>query len=297
MTKTGNHDTEGQAGKAAHAKKGLGLSPVQVIAGGSAAAVASVIGGHLGLAGTVVGAFLLSVVSGIALPLIRASLEKSHEQIKRVVPRRATDTARTTLPHVAADTASTDRAASSKVSATPVPMRQPWDSMSDAPRHALRKAATGRKIRVAIGGTAAIFIIGLGSILGIQAATGLSLSHGTSALQSGISRVVTPASHGTETSPTDPKPKGPAVEPSTAPTEPATDPAVDPTEQPAVVPAPTSDSLPSAEPTAPTGADTPAPSSTPDPAAGTSEGSGGAGAAGGQAQPGPGPSAGDAPAK
>ncbi|PYI64491.1 hypothetical protein CVV68_21820 [Arthrobacter livingstonensis] len=290
MTKTGSQDTEGQAEKAAHAKKDLGLSPVQVIAGGGAAAVASVIGGHIGLAGTVVGAFLLSVVSGIALPLIRASLEKSHEQIKRVVPRRTTETARTTLPHMAADTTSIVRATSHKVSATHVPLEQPWESMADA-RQRPREATTGRKIRMAIGGTAAIFIIGLGSILGIQAATGVSLSHGTSVLQSGIAQVVAPASHRKDTPRTDLKPKGPAVEPSTVPTDPATDPALAPAEQPAVAPTPTSDPSPSADPTTPTGTDTPAPSSTPDPATGLSNGNSGAGTSGSQAQPSPAPSA------
>ncbi|RAN73304.1 hypothetical protein B5P43_31450 [Bacillus sp. SRB_336] len=296
MTKTGNNDTQRQSGEGAQDKKSLGLSPIQVIAGGGAAAVASVIGGHLGLAGTVVGAFLLSVVSGIALPLIRASLERSHEQIKRVVPRRATEAALTTSPYTGADTASIVRATSSKVSATPVPLQQPWERNADA-RQSRRKSTTGRKVRMAVGGTATVFIIGLGSILGVQAASGVSLSHGTSALQSSISQFVAPASHSKESLPTDPKPTGPAVEPSTAPTYPATNPAGDPTEQPAVTPTPTSDPAPDAEPTAPTGADTPAPTYTPDPAAGPTDGSSGAGNTGGQAQPGLGKSADDVPAK
>ena len=122
MTNLGSNDTEEPAGKAAPVKKGLGLSPVQVIAGGAAAAVASVIGGHLGLAGTVVGAFILSVVSGIALPLFRTSLEKSHEQIRRVAPRRATDAARRTSPPLAADTSGIVRATSSNVSAVALPV-------------------------------------------------------------------------------------------------------------------------------------------------------------------------------
>ena len=256
MTNLGSHDAEEPAGKAVPAKKGLGLSPVQVIAGGAAAAVASVIGGHLGLAGTVVGAFILSVVSGIALPLFRTSLEKSHEQIRRVVPRRATDAARTTSPQSDSDTAS--------------------------------KAARGAKVWITVGGTAAIFAVGVGSILGIQAVTGVSLSPGTSALQSGISQVVTQVGDGNGTSPTDPKPDAPAVEPSTAPTDPATDPTEDPTEQPAPTPVRTSDLAPSAEPTAPAGADTPAPPDAPNPAVGLSDGSGGAGAVGSQVQPGAG---------
>ena len=294
MTNLGSNGTDEPEDKAAPAKKGLGLSPVQVIAGGAAAAVASVIGGQLGLAGTVVGAFILSVVSGIALPLFRTSLEKSHEQIKRVVPGRASNPARTTSPRPAADASSIIRATSSKVSATPVPLEHAWQGDADA-RHASGKASKGPKIWMTIGGTAAIFAIGVGSILGIQSVTGVALSHGTSALQSGISQVVTTVKDGNATSPTDPKPDTPTVTPSTAPTEPATNPTEQPTEQPSVTP--TSDPAPSAEPTAPAGADNPAPAETPNPAVGLSDGSSGAGAAGSRAQPSVGTSAGDTPAK
>ena len=296
MTNLGSTGTEEPADKAAPVKKGLGLSPVQVIAGGAAAALASVIGGHLGLAGTVVGAFILSVVSGIALPLFRTSLEKSHEQIRRVAPRRATDAARRTSPPLAVDTSGIVRATSSNVSAVPWPLEHDGRHGADA-HQTSRKAATGAKVWMTIGGTATIFAIGVGSILGLQAVTGVSLSHGTSALQSDISQVVTTVKDGKVTSPTDTKPGTPAVTPSTAPTDPATGPTEAPTEQPAVTPAPTSDPTPSAEPTAPAGAVTPAPPESPDPAAGLSDGSSGAGAAGSPVQPGPGTSAGDAPAK
>ena len=80
------------------------------------------------MAGTVVGAFILSVISAIALPLFRASLEKSHKQIKRLMPRRVTDAARTTRPQIAVDTASIVRATSGKVSTTPLSPGQPLGS-------------------------------------------------------------------------------------------------------------------------------------------------------------------------
>jgi hypothetical protein len=289
MTKTGYNDPEGPAAEVPQTAKGLGLSPIQVIAGGGTAAVASVIGGHLGLAGTVVGAFILSVVSAIVLPLIRASLEKSHERIKRVVPRRVTDEARTTRPPMAADTAGIVRGTSGKVSAMPMPLEQPWEGTADA-RHAPRKSPMRRKAWKAIGGTAIIFLIGVGSILGIQSATGVALSHGTSALQSGISQVVSNTSDNKDAPATKPQPRTPAVEPSTVPADPATD----PTEQPAATPTLTSDPSPSAEPTAPAGADDLVPSSTPDPAAGTPQGSSGGD---GQPQPGAGTPVDGAPAK
>lgn len=281
MTKTGNNDIEGPAERAVRTENGLGLSPIQVIAGGGAAAVASVIGGHLGLAGTVVGAFILSVISAIAVPLFRASLEKSHQQIKRVVPRRVPGAARTMRPQTAADAASIARATSGKVSATPLPPETTWEGVATV-RHGPNKSAKGRKAWVAIGGTAIMFLIGVGSILGIQSATGVALSSGTGALQSGISQVVSNAQDSKDAPAKNPKPSGPTVEPSTVPTDPATD----QTEQPATTPTFTSDPAPSVEPTAPAGADTPAPLSTPDPAAGTSDG------ADSQPQPGDGTSTG-----
>lgn len=102
------------------AKKGLDLSPAQVIVGGGAAAVASVVGGNLGLGGTVIGAFILSVITAVAVPLFRTSLERSHEQLKRVVPRRGAAATRA-APQESANTASI-RATSSKVYASPLPL-------------------------------------------------------------------------------------------------------------------------------------------------------------------------------
>jgi hypothetical protein len=159
MTNTAKDETEEPVEEAAVAENALGLSVSQVIAGGAAAAVASVIGGHLGLAGTVVGAFILSVISAIALPLFRASLEKSHAQLKRIIPRGGPEATRTTSQQSAAGTV---RATSGTVSVTPLQPGRPWGSLADV-RPAPRKP---RRARMAVGGTALIFLVGLGSILG-----------------------------------------------------------------------------------------------------------------------------------
>jgi hypothetical protein len=211
------------------------------------------------------------------------------------MPKRVTDQARTTRPQLATDTASIARATSGKVSATPLPLARPWEDTAAA-RRAPDKSTRGRKAWMAVGGTAIIFLVGVGSVLGIQSATGVTLSNGTSALQSSISHVVPIVGDSKGTSPTSPKPSAPAVEPSTVPTDQATDPATEPAEQPTSTPTFTSDPAPSAEPTTPAGADTPEPSSTPDPATGTSDGSSGAGGADSQTQPGP-VAPGAAPAK
>ena len=263
MTNTRNEDTDEQVEEAAPTESGLGLSPTQVIAGGGAAAVASVIGGHLGLAGTVVGAFILSVISAIALPLFRASLEKSHKQLKRVMPKRV-DAPRTTRPRNAERAASTVRATSGRVSATPVPLERPRTGLAEG-RHAPHTPPRGRKAWVAIGGTAMIFLIGVGSILGFQAATGYALSSGTSALQSGVSQVVSNTNGSKDTPVTKPTPSAPTVESSDVPTDPATD----PTEQPTPTPTPTRSihPTPSPKPTSPATAETAVPASTPHPPA------------------------------
>lgn len=291
MTIPGSTNGDGPADKIIPPKKGLGLSPIQVISGGAAAAVASVVGGHLGLAGTVVGAFFISIVSGIALPLFRTSLEKSHEQIQRVVPRRGAGATRTKRPQTSGSQPGPARAISSKISAALLPLDdRPGGGVAGA-RQASGKSGMGRKAWMALGGTAAVFVIGVGSILGLQAATGVPLSPGTSALHSGISRVVTNVSDSMGTPAPDPKPSAPVVEPSARPTDPGADPA----EQPPTTPAPASEPAPSTEPATPPAVDTPAPSDMPSPTAGTSDS--GVPADGSQIQPGNGISGGDAPAK
>ncbi|MEW1805151.1 hypothetical protein [Pseudarthrobacter sp. NPDC080039] len=214
-----NVTSEATAVNAPKTKRGLDLSPIQVIAGGGAAAVASVIGGQLGLGGTVVGAFILSVVSAVAVPLFRASLEKSHEQLKRVVPRRGSEETKAT-PQMAPDTAGIIRTTSSKVSASPLP----GEGAEAAPGARQRRSVTNRA-RMAAAGTAAIFVVGLGSVLGVQAATGMSLSSGTAALQTGISQVASNGANTRSTQVTGAQPSSKAADAGTTPTPESTRPA------------------------------------------------------------------------
>ena len=59
-------------------KKSPALNIPGLLAGAATAATMSVIGGHLSVVGTVLGAALTSIVSGIAIVLYSASLEKSR---------------------------------------------------------------------------------------------------------------------------------------------------------------------------------------------------------------------------
>lgn len=60
------------------------VSATQLLAGAAAAATSSVIGGQLGVAGTVVGAGVASIVTGLAVTLYTSSLDKGREKIKEV---------------------------------------------------------------------------------------------------------------------------------------------------------------------------------------------------------------------
>lgn len=265
---TTDDNTENKAENEPQPKRGLDLSPTQVIAGGGAAAVASVIGGHLGLGGTVIGAFILSVITAVAVPLFRTSLEKSHEHLMRVAPRRGQKTARNTQQQSPA-TASISRATSAKVSAVPIPSGPAGTPVATKPRKPLPSRA-----RMAIG-AATIFVIGLGSVVGVQAATGTTLSKGTATLQTGISQVASNTANTNSTPVKDPEPSARSVVPSTAPTEQATSPAPESTASP------TATSKTSPKPTAPAGKATSQPTQAP-----ATAGPGGAAyGAGGQSDP------------
>ncbi|KHS53297.1 hypothetical protein [Brevibacterium linens] len=60
------------------------ISATQLLAGAGAAATSSVIGGQLGVAGTVVGAGVASIVTALAVTLYGRSLDKGKEKIQKV---------------------------------------------------------------------------------------------------------------------------------------------------------------------------------------------------------------------
>ena len=63
------------------------LSPTGLVASGAAAATATVVGGQLGIAGTVIGAALTSVVSATALALYTDSVNRSRLTLKKVAAK------------------------------------------------------------------------------------------------------------------------------------------------------------------------------------------------------------------
>src|SRR5699024_2495488 len=65
------------------------ISATQLLAGAGAAATSSVVGGQLGVAGTVFGAGIASIITGLAVTIYGRSLDKGKERIKEVGSKRA----------------------------------------------------------------------------------------------------------------------------------------------------------------------------------------------------------------
>jgi hypothetical protein len=67
----------------------LGLRPAQILAGALAAASAAVASSWLGVAGTVIGAAVMSVVASVASVLYARPIERSQERLLSAIPTRS----------------------------------------------------------------------------------------------------------------------------------------------------------------------------------------------------------------
>ncbi|MGP9745501.1 hypothetical protein [Brachybacterium sp. AOP29-B2-41] len=155
------------------------LSPMGLIASGAAAATATVIGGQLGIAGTVIGAALTSVVSATALAFYTDSVTRSTRKLKEVAARGRE------RPH----SAPKNGVHSSRTGAR----RDRPDDAESAPGalagmdEAPSDASTTRRRIVKIALLAAVIaLIGIGAIFGIQRITGTELSPGTGQIQRSV---------------------------------------------------------------------------------------------------------------
>lgn len=213
-------------------RSGGGINLPQILAGGAGAAVAAIIGGQLGVAGTVIGAALISVVSGIVVPLIRKPLEKSSEKLKSLVPGHTPD-------------------------GTLAP--EPVDGNGQQAEEERTHPRSRRRIWILLGSTAATLVLGIAVVFGAQAVLGKALSPGTHQLQQSVTGT------NVETSGT-PTPGAPAsTAPATASTGTGTS---DGTQQtPAATPTPQQGQQ-TAQATAPASTPTPTPSTAATPSAG-----------------------------
>jgi hypothetical protein len=211
------------------------IHPVSLLAGAGSAAVAAVIGGHLGLSGTVIGAAVGSTVAAVTATTIRTSVHRSRAAAIALASRRRTGI----------DPAPAESMAAEPADPAPTPTKTPWSGWAR------------RGVTVGAG-----FALGIAALLLVQLGLGRNLSPGTDQLQSAAAKVVaagptsrssTPSAHPTTTATTTVTQTAPA----TASSSPTATQTADPVKAPTGSPAPTASTTPSATPTPSVGIPTP----------------------------------------
>ncbi len=248
--------------------KRLDISGTQLVGGAFAAMTAAVIGAQLGVAGTVLGAAIGSVVAGTAGSLYTASLKHTQTKIASAFIGRVGDTPVqiTTTDRIPDERTPGDRstvdgwhAVTQPVAAVAPPSPEPVATAAEIDP-AGRPAARGpwKPILVA---TVAVFLLAIAGITAFELITGQSVSGGQGTT---ISQVGDGRSGGSDTPRQDPSTDTSTTEPTTEPsappsTEPSSEPGqvTEPTTAPSTRTQPSTSSEPSAssKPTA-----TPAPS-------------------------------------
>lgn len=155
------------------------LSPMGLIASAAAAATATVVGGQLGIAGTVIGAALTSVVSATALAFYTDSVTRSTRKLKEVAARGRERPQSAQQKGVHSSRTGARRALPDDAENTPGTLAGMDDAPSNAP------STRRRIVKIALL-AAVIALIGLGAVFGIQRITGTELSPGTGQIQRSV---------------------------------------------------------------------------------------------------------------
>ncbi|MEX5302667.1 hypothetical protein [Kocuria sabuli] len=142
-------------------KKNSALNIPGLLAGAATAATMSVIGGHLSVVGTVLGAALTSIVSGLAVVLYSTSFEKSRRGLKKV----STVMAERVLPR----------------DGRSIPETHGSTAADDGPGPRFRLP-----LKPFLVSTGVIIGLAFAAIFGIQALTGTELSGGTGTIQRSV---------------------------------------------------------------------------------------------------------------
>lgn len=162
------------------------LSPLGLAAGGAAAATASVVGGQLGVAGTVIGAFLTSIVSATALAVYSESVKRGKRAVVKI---------NHALAHGPADGAASSGTPAGGPGAAAAADRSPDaddggaatladdGSAGDADG---RSTSRKRVLKIVVGALA-MAAIAVVIVFGVQRATGTELSTGTGSIQRSVS--------------------------------------------------------------------------------------------------------------
>jgi hypothetical protein len=213
---TSNRSTEVAEDDVAPERPRLELSIPQLLAGALAAASAAVAASWLGVAGTVIGAAVASVVVSVSSALYKHSLERSSQVIRETLP---------VLP-VLPDRYRNPGTASSSETTVIEPTPRPKRARGSSP-------ANARKIRWGVVAVSSLLtlVVGFGILTAVEAVIGRSAEQLTGHDQGGGTTVGQIFHHGSSKSGNDTKPTTPAHPsstdgPSTAPatTAPTTEP-------------------------------------------------------------------------
>jgi len=225
-----------------------GINFPKVIAGTLAAVSAAVVGSYLGVAGTLAGAAVASVVGSVGTEIYERSLHRGAKKLQTLAPSFIKAPAAVGTPAVAAATE------------------------DDRPSHTIPEPARVRQIRwgraAMIAG--ALFVLAMGSITAAELISGRSVESAVGGSSSSGTTVGSILKSDNKSTPT-PTQSSP---PSTAATEPETTPTTTPTDE--VTTAPTATQEPTTEPTT-EAPETDAPLQTTAPAAGSGDNEGQAG--------------------
>lgn len=174
------------------------------LAAGSLAAVsAAVIGSYLGVAGTLIGAAVASVVGSLGTEIYQRSINRGAKKLQTLAPTFVKAPAAVGTPEVAAATEQDDPA------------------HTVAPDEVIEKRS-GTKLRwkPIVIGAAAVFIIAMGAIFAVEAFAGKSLSSITTGTDTGRSTIGVPVGDTGPSPAVSPAPSSspaPSVEPSVTP--------------------------------------------------------------------------------
>jgi len=159
-------------------KKVFDLSLTQVAGGALAAMTAAALGSTLGVAGTIAGAALASIVAGVAGSLYTASLRTGREKVRTVFRGQSTDAA--SAPPAPVDPATTFSA--SATSARPLEETQvipAWDPLPLEKPARNKRAGASFPWKRSVAVSLAVFALAAVLITGYERVSGQPLSGGT----------------------------------------------------------------------------------------------------------------------
>ena len=199
-------------------KKVFDLSLTQVAGGALAAMTAAALGSTLGVAGTIAGAALASVVAGVAGSLYTASLRTGHEKVRTVFRGQSTDAA--SAPPAPVDPATTMTAIRGRAidetqvfpAWDPLPLENTGRRSGAANKKSAGKKAAGGIFpwRRAVAVSLSVFALAAVLITGYERVSGQPLSGGTGTTVSQVGNDTSAGSgKGTKTTPSStPTPSG-----------------------------------------------------------------------------------------